>query len=223
MSNPYFITASTSLSAVETNKVLRQTYMLLSMTLLFSAMTAALSMALNAPPMGFVTLILYMGLLWATSAFQNSGLGILCVFALTGTLGFTLGPMLNFYLRTFHNGGQLVLTALGGTGMIFLGLSAYTLTTRKDFSYMAGFLMVGFMTLFVGSIAGIFFHLPLLQVLISCGFLLLSSGAILMQTSAIIHGGERNYIMATVSLYVSIFNIFVSLLQILGIFGGNRE
>lgn len=205
-----------SQSLLETNKVLRNTYLLLGLSILFSAATATLSMVTNAPPLGLGTFLLYFGLLFLTSALRNSPWGILCVFALTGTLGYTLGPLLNFYINQLSNGSQIVATALGGTGFVFLGLSAYTLTTRKDFSYLAGFLMIGFMIAFVAVIASLFFQMPLMHLMISCLFLALSSGAILMETSAIIHGGERNYIMATVSLYVSIFNIFVSLLHILG-------
>ncbi|MGD0960767.1 MAG: Bax inhibitor-1/YccA family protein [Methylomonas sp.] len=204
-----------------TNKVLRNTYLLLSMTLLFSAATAAAAMALDLPHPGLIiTLVGYFGLLFLTNKFSNSALGLIFVFALTGFMGMTLGPILNMYLHAFSNGHQLVLTALGGTGAIFLGLSAYALTTRKDFSFIAGFLISGVLVAFFAGIAALLFSIPALSLAVSALFVLLMSGMILFQTSQIIHGGETNYILATVSLYVSIFNLFTSLLQILGIFGG---
>lgn len=205
-----------------TNKVLRNTYALLSMTLLFSAGMAALAMMLNLPHPGMIiTLVGYFGLLFLTTKFSNSALGILFVFALTGFMGLTLGPILNMYLHAYANGEQLIMTALGGTGVIFLGLSAYALTTRKDFSFIAGFLMVGVMVAFFGGLAALLFSIPALSLAISAMFILLMSGMILFQTSEIIHGGETNYILATVSLYVSLYNLFTSLLQLLGIFGGD--
>ncbi|MGR8930016.1 MAG: Bax inhibitor-1/YccA family protein [Gammaproteobacteria bacterium] len=207
---------------LETNKVLKNTYLLLSMTLLFSAMMAAVAMTLGLPHPGMVvTLVGYFGLLFLTTKFRNSAWGIAFVFALTGFMGMTLGPILNFYLHAFTNGHQLVFTALGGTGVIFLGLSAYALTTRKDFSFMAGFLMVGVLVAFLSGLAAILFSMPALTLAVSAMFILLMSGMILFQTSAIIHGGETNYIMATVSLYVSLYNLFTSLLQLLGVFGGD--
>ena len=207
---------------LEVNKVLRNTYALLAMTLLFSAGTAGLSMALDLPHPGtIITLVVYFGLLFLTSKFSNSAWGILFVFALTGFMGLTLGPILNFYIHSIHNGGQLVMTALGGTGMIFFGLSAYALVSRKDFSFMGGMLMAGILVAFLASLATLFFPMPGLQIAVSAMFILLMSGMILFQTSEIIHGGENNYILATVTLYVSIFNLFLSLLQILGIFGGD--
>ena len=215
------VTHSTE-SALSTNKVLRNTYMLLSMTLLFSAVTAGLSMAFNLPHPGLIlTLVGYFGLLFLTNKFQNSGLGILFVFALTGFMGLTLGPILNAYIGAFSNGGQLVMTALGGTGVIFLGLSAYALTTQKDFSFMGGFLMCGILVAFLCSIGALLFSIPALSLGVSAMFIMLMSGMILYQTSEIIHGGETNYIMATVSLYVSLFNLFTSLLHLLGAFGGD--
>jgi modulator of FtsH protease len=204
-----------------TNKMLRNTYMLLSMTLLFSAMTAGAAMYLNLPHPGMVvTMIGYFGLLFLTSKFSNSGLGLVFVFALTGFMGLTLGPILTMYIQAFSNGHELIITALGGTGVIFLGLSGYALTTRKDFSFMAGFLMVGVLVAFLAGIGAIFFAIPALSLAVSAMFILLMSGMILFQTSAMIHGGETNYILATVSLYVSIYNLFLSLLQLLGVFSG---
>lgn len=203
-------------STLETNKVLRNTYTLLSMTLLFSALTAGGAMALNLPHPGLIiTLAGYFGLLFLTSKFRDTGLGIAFVFALTGFMGYTLGPILNSYLA-LANGGQLVMTAMGGTGAIFLGLSGYALTTRKDFSFMGGFLMVGILVAFMAGLGAFIFEMPALSLAVSSMFILLMAGLILYETSNIIHGGETNYIMATVTLYVSIFNLFTSLLHLLG-------
>ncbi|ANE54713.1 MULTISPECIES: Bax inhibitor-1/YccA family protein [Methylomonas] len=215
-------TTRSEAGVLATNKVLRNTYLLLAMTLLFSAATAGLSMALNLPHPGMiVSMVGYFGLLFLTTRFSNSAWGLLWVFALTGFMGMTLGPILNMYLHAFSNGHQLIMTALGGTGVIFLGLSGYALTTRKDFSFMAGFLMVGVLVAFFAGLAAVLFSVPALSLAVSAMFILLMSGMILFQTSEIIHGGETNYILATVSLYVSIYNLFVSLLQILGVFGGD--
>ncbi|WP_347987185.1 Bax inhibitor-1/YccA family protein [Methylomonas sp. AM2-LC] len=215
-------TVRSEAGVLATNKVLRNTYLLLSMTLLFSAATAATAMVLDLPHPGLIiTLVGYFGLLFLTNMFSNSALGLVFVFALTGFMGMTLGPMLNMYLHAFSNGHQLILTALGGTGVIFMGLSAYALTTRKDFSFIAGFLMVGVLVAFFAGIAALVFSIPALSLAVSAMFVLLMSAMILFQTSQIIHGGETNYILATVSLYVSIFNLFTSLLQLLGVFGGD--
>lgn len=209
-------------SILSTNKMLKNTYMLLSMTLLFSAMTAGLAMTLNLPHPGMiVTMIGYFGLLFLTTKFSNSSLGLIFVFALTGFMGLTLGPILNMYIKAFSNGHELIMTALGGTGVIFLGLSAYALTTRKDFSFLGGFLMVGILVAFLAGIGAVLFSMPALSLAVSAMFILLMSGMILFQTSAIVNGGETNYILATVSLYVSIYNLFLSLLQLLGVFGGD--
>ena len=215
------ITATRSESQIlATNKVLRNTYALLSMTLLFSAAAAGIAMVMNLPPFNpILTLVGYFGLLFATTKFSNSGLGLLFVFMLTGFMGLTLGPILNFYMAT-ANGSQLVMTALGGTGVIFLALSGYALTSRKDFSFMGGFLMVGILVAFLGGIAAMIFSMPIMSLVVSGMFVLLMSGLILYQTSDIIHGGETNYILATVTLYVSIYNLFLSLLHLLTAFGG---
>ena len=206
----------TQSGVLSTNKMVRNTYTLLSMTLAFSALTAGVSMALNLPPMGIiVTLVGYFGLLFLTTKFRDSGLGIAFVFALTGFMGLTLGPILNMYLA-LPNGSQVVMMAMGGTAAIFLGLSAYVMTTRKDFSFMGGFLVVGILVAFLAGLGAIFFEMPGLSLAVSAMFVLLMSGLILYQTSSIIHGGETNYIMATVTLYVSIFNLFTSLLHLLG-------
>jgi modulator of FtsH protease len=204
-----------------TNKVIRNTYTLLSMTLLFSALCAGIAVMINMPPMGIIiTLVGYFGLLFLTTKFRNSGLGLLFVFALTGFMGLTLGPIISMYL-SLPNGSQIVMTAMGGTGIIFLGLSGYALTTRKDFSFIGGFLMVGILVAFLAGIASMFLSMPGLSLAVSAMFVLLMSGLILYQTSQIVHGGETNYIMATVTLYISIYNLFLSLLHLLGAFSGN--
>jgi modulator of FtsH protease len=209
-------------SVLATNKVIRNTYTLLSMTLLFSALCAGAAVVMNMPPLGLIiTLVGYFGLLFLTSKFRNSGLGLLFVFALTGFMGLTLGPIISAYL-SLPNGSQIVMTAMGGTGVIFLGLSGYALTSRKDFSFMGGFLMVGILVAFLAGIASLFFSMPGLSLAVSAMFVLLMSGLILYETSQIVHGGETNYIMATVTLYVSIYNLFTSLLHLLGAFGGDE-
>jgi len=214
-------TARAQTAVLATNKVIRNTYMLLSMTLLFSALTAGTSMMLNLPHPGLLlTLGGYFGLLFLTSKFRDSSLGIVFVFALTGFMGYTLGPILNAYLA-LPNGGQVVMTAMGGTGVIFLGLSAYALNTRKDFSFMGGFLMVGILVAFLAGLGAMFFEMPALSLAVSSMFVLLMGGLILYETSNIIHGGETNYIMATVTLYVAIFNLFTSLLHLLGAMSNN--
>ncbi|MGB5306131.1 MAG: Bax inhibitor-1/YccA family protein [Gammaproteobacteria bacterium] len=211
----------TGQSVLATNKVIRNTYTLLSMTLLFSALCAAVAVQLNMPPLGFIiTLVGYFGLLFLTAKFRNSGLGLAFVFALTGFMGLTLGPIISAYL-SLPNGHQLVMTAMGGTGVIFLGLSGYALTTRKDFSFIGGFLFVGILVAFLAGIASLFLSMPGLSLAVSAMFVLLMSGLILYQTSQLVHGGETNYIMATVTLYVSIYNLFTSLLHLLGAFGGD--
>ncbi|MGE5318964.1 MAG: Bax inhibitor-1/YccA family protein [Hyphomicrobiaceae bacterium] len=215
--NPQVTTLGRSRSAaLSTNKVVRNTYMLLSMTLAFSAVTAGAAMALHLPHPGIIlTLVGYYGLLFLTTKFRDSGLGIAFVFGLTGFMGYTLGPILSAYLA-MPNGSQVVMMAMGGTAAIFLGLSAYALTSRKDFSFMGGFLMVGILVAFLAGLGAIFFHMPALSLAVSAMFVLLMSGLILYETSNIIHGGETNYIMATVTLFVAIFNLFTSLLSLLG-------
>ena len=203
-------------AAISANRVLRNTYMLLSMTLAFSALVAGVSVALKLPHPGIIiTLIGYFGLLFLTMKLRSSVWGLASVFALTGFMGYTLGPIIGHYLN-MPNGTQTVMTAMGGTAVIFLGLSMYAITTRKDFSFMGGFLMVGMLVAFAASLAGIFLQIPALSLAISAAMVLLMSGFILFETSNIIHGGETNYVMATVSLFVSIFNLFTSLLHLLG-------
>ena len=204
------------------NRVLRNTYWLLSLTLLFSAGAAAVTAALRLPHPGIViTLIGYFGLLFLTARLRDSGWGLLSVFALTGFMGYTLGPVISHYLA-MPNGHQVVMMAMGSTAAIFLGLSAYATTSRRDFSFMGGFLMTGIVVAFLAGLGAIFFEVPALALTVSAVFVLLMAGLILYQTSQIIHGGETNYIMATVTLYVSIFNLFTSLLHLLGMGGGDE-
>jgi modulator of FtsH protease len=209
-------------SALATNKVLRNTYMLLSATLIFSAAMAGVSIALRLPSFGpLVTIGGMFGLLFLTRKLSNSAGGIISVFAFTGFMGLTLGPLLSFYLESIPNGGELILTALGATGVIFLALSAYVLKTGKDFSFLGGFLMVGLIGVVVVMLLGWFLlDLSAYQMVISSVVVLLMGGFILFDTSRILHGGETNYIMATISLYLSIYNMFIHLLVLLG---GNRN
>lgn len=208
--------------SIATNRVLRNTYALLALTLLFSSVSAAITMALNLPHPGLVlTLVGYFGLLFLTTRYRNSGIGLAMVFALTGFMGYTLGPLLNAYL-SLPNGPQLVMTAFGGTGIIFLALSGYVLVSRKDFSFMGGFLMAGILVAFLAGLGAMFFDMAGLALAVSAMFVLLMAGLILYETSNIIHGGETNYIMATVTLYVAIYNLFTSLLHLLGAAGGQE-
>jgi len=214
---PVITSASTSLGAgVEINKVLRNTYMLLGMTLLFSAFTAGVAMAMQiSQTTALILSLVGFGLLFVVNKTADSGKGIVAVFAFTGVLGAALGPMLNYYIG-LANGPGLIMQALGGTAIVFFALSAYVLTTRKDFSFMGGFLMVGMIVAVVASIALIFFNVPAASMALSALIVLLMSGFILFDTSRIIHGGETNYIRATVSLYLDIYNLFTSLLHLLG-------
>lgn len=222
--NPEYVIVSAKEATLTVNQVLRKTYFLLSLTLLFSAFIALVTMTGFLPyPGPAVTLIGMFGLMFLAQALRDSKWALSAVFAFTGFMGYALAPLLGMYLHSYTNGGKLIITALGGTGVIFLTLSLYALITRKDFSYMAGFLFVAISTAFLASIASLFLNIPILPILVSCAFVLISSGLILFQTSQIIHGGERNYIMATISLYVSLFNLFVSLLNILSFFGGGRR
>lgn len=213
----YSTTTRPAVAAESMNRVLRNTYALLSMTLLFSAVMAGVSMALNWPHPGIMfTLIGYFGLLFLTTKLRNSGWGILSVFALTGFMGATLGPILNMYIYMFANGTEIIMMALGGTGVIFLSMSGLALTTKRDFSFMGKFLSVGILVAFVAMLGNIFFNFQPLALAISSMVLFLASGIILWQTQQIIRGGETNYIMATVTLFVMMFNLFTSLLHLLG-------
>lgn len=205
---------------ISRHKVLRQTYTLLAMTLLFSAVMAGVSMAIAPPPMVAMgsSIVAIVILMFVLPRFEDQAAGLGIVFLATGMLGFGLGPLLNAYL-SLPGGSTIVATALGGTGAIFLGLSAYVLTTKRDFSFMGGFLMVGLMVLFGAIILSLFVNMPALSLAISGAMVLLMSGFILFDTSRIINGGETNYIRATVSLFINIFNLFTSLLHLLGVMG----
>ena len=206
-------------SLLSTHVVLRNTYMLLGLTLIFSGITAAFAMVTGATmPSGISGALFFFvgayGLLFLTQSLRNSAWGLLSIFAFTGFMGYTLGPLLNAVMQ-MSNGSDIIMTSLGGTGLTFVGLSAYALTTKKDFSFLTGFVVAGCIVAMVAIIAGIFIHAPAFHLAISAGIMLLSCALILWHTSAIIHGGERNYIMATIGLYLQIYNLFVSLLHIL--------
>ncbi|QIB67782.1 Bax inhibitor-1/YccA family protein [Kineobactrum salinum] len=208
-------------SLVSTNKVLKNTYMLLGMTLLFSAVTAGISMAVGLPQGAALVLMLVgFGLLFVVHKMADTSKGLLAIFAFTGVMGASIGPMLNHYLA-MPGGPALVMQALGGTALVFFGLSAYALTSRKDFSFMGGFLMVGLLVAVVAMIANIFLAIPALSLTISAAVIMIMSGLILFDTSRIINGGETNYIRATVSLYLSIYNLFIHMLHLLTAFGGD--
>lgn len=208
-------------SVLSTNKVLKNTYMLLSMTLVFSAMTAGISMAMGLGHGAALILTLVgFGLLFVVNRMADSSKGLIAIFAFAGVMGASIGPMLNHYLA-MPGGPQLVMQALGGTALVFFGLSAYALTTRKDFSYMGGFLMVGLLVAIVAMIANIFLAIPALSLTISAAVVMIMSGLILFDTSRIINGGETNYIRATVSLYLDIYNLFIHLLHLLTALGGD--
>ena len=211
----------TGVSEAEVSKLFRNTYALLAMTLAFSSIVAMVSMAMNLPRPGLIVMLVgFYGLLFLTSKFRDSVWGLVLTFVFTGFLGYTTGPILTYYL-SMPNGGSLVAMALGMTAMVFFGLSAYAITTRKDFSFLSGFIMAGFVVLLCAIVASIFMDISGLSLAISAGFVLFSSAVILYQTSSIIHGGEDNYIMATITLFVSIYNLFLSLLHLLGAFGGD--
>ena len=218
MNQNYSTVSQRSTSAIATNKVLRNTYLLLSMTLLFSGFTAALSMFMNTPPMTYLISVIggMVIAMFVLPRFANSPAGIGIVFLITGMLGFGLGPVLSMY-ASLPNGGNIITLSLGGTGVIFMGLSAYALATKKDFSFLGGFLMVGFLLVLLAALANIFLQIPAMSLMISAVVIMIMSGFILYDTSRIIHGGETNYVLATIGLYMTIFNIFISLLQILGI------
>jgi len=215
------ITASSRESALATNKVLRNTYALLSMTLLFSAITAYIAIASNAAPVSFILqIVVLFGTLFALHKFQNSIWSIPLVFFFTGFLGYSAGPIVNFYL-SMANGGEIVTTALSMTGITFLGLSAYAVSSRKDFSFLGGFLMIGLILVIVSSIANIFFAIPALSLAISGVGVLVFSGFILYDTGRMVNGGETNYVMMTVSLYLNIYNLFMMLLHLTGALSGD--
>ncbi|WP_439256612.1 Bax inhibitor-1 family protein [Lonepinella sp. BR2271] len=207
-------------SLLQTHKVLRNTYFLLSLTLAFSAIVAYISMSLNLPRPGIIVMLVgFYGLLFLTNALANSAAGIFAVFAFTGFLGYTIGPILNAYVGAGLS--DAIVLALGGTAATFFACSAYVLTTKKDMSFLSGMMFALFIVLLIGMVANIFLNMPALHVAMSALFVLFSAGGILFETSNIIHGGETNYIRATVSLFVSIYNLFISLLNLLGIFRGD--
>jgi len=202
-------------SLLSTHKVLRNTYFLLSLTLAFSALVATASTLLQLPSPGLIlTLVGMYGLMFLTYRLADKPSGLIATFAFTGFLGYILGPILNSYLSAGM--GDVIGMALAGTALVFVGCSAYVLTTRKDMSFLGGMLMAGVIVVLVAMVANIFLQITALHLAISGVFILISSGAILYETSNIIRGGETNYVRATVSLYVSIYNIFISLLSILG-------
>jgi modulator of FtsH protease len=213
--------AAAGVANAQTTRVLRNTYALLSMTLLFSAAVAAAGVALKLPAPGLlITLVGYFGLLFAVHKLRNSGWALPAVFALTGFMGYTLGPVLARTL-TLPGGAQTIVLALAATGATFLALSAYVLSTRRDFSFMGGFLFAGMVVALLAGLGAVFFQMPALGLAVSAMVALLSAGLILFETSRIVNGGETNYVMATVGLYVSIFNLFTSLLSLFGFGGGD--
>ena len=220
MNSPMFSRTTSQESALQTNKVLRNTYALLSMTLLWSAVVAGISMAMNLPRPGLIIMLVgFYGLLFLTEKNRDNSMGLVFTFLFTGFLGYTIGPLLNAYIGAGM--GDVVLTALGGTALSFLAASAYALTTKRDLSMMGGLMLSLFVVLVVGMIASIFIQSTILHLALSSLFIVFSTMAILMTTQGIIRGGETNYISATVTLYVSIYNIFISLLSILGIMGND--
>ncbi|OUS26038.1 BAX inhibitor protein [Gammaproteobacteria bacterium 45_16_T64] len=220
--NPYAAPELTGQQdSVAINKVLRNTYMLLGMTIIFSSIVAGVAMAMNAPyPNIIVLLVGFYGLLFAIHKTQNSPMGLVLTFVFTGFLGYTLGPIFNMFL-SIPGGSNIITMALGMTGMTFLSLSAYAVVSKKDFSFLTGFLTAGFWIILVAVIANIFLQMPVLSLAISGFFVLFSSAMILWQTGQIINGGERNYVLATISLYVSIYNLLLSLMSILTAFSGD--
>ncbi len=223
MNRPVELVQQRSTGAVlETNKVLKNTYALLSVTLMFSAFMAYIAMHMEMPAfMPMVASLGALGLIWLVlPRTANSAAGIGVVFAITGLLGFGLGPILNQYLQ-LTNGSQLIMTSLGGTGVIFFALSGYALVSRRDFSFMGGLLFAGMVLILIAALANIFLEIPALSLAISAIVILIMSGFILYDTSRIINGGETNYILATVGLYLSLYNIFVNLLALLGALSGD--
>ena len=228
MRNNYRNSQSTvfrSESVIATNKVLRNTYMLLSLTVLFSAFAAFIAMSTSAAPMSPLLLIIgYFAILFGIRACQNNGFGVILTFALTGLLGYSVGPMLNLYIKTFSNGSELILMALGSTGLIFLLISAFALNPKRNLMSWGKGLFIGAMVIFAASLVNmLFLRLPALQLGLSVVFSFISGGIIMWQTNSIVHGGEKNYINATVTLYISLFNIFITLLQLFGVMGGSRD
>ena len=209
---------------LETNKVLKNTYLLLSLTLMFSALTAAFSIAASVPAINpILTLVVYFGLLFGVQATKDSSTGLVLTFVLTGFLGLTIAPILNFYLTTFSNGAELIMMSLGATGAIFLGLSVIAMNLNRDFTKLGSFLAVGSIVCLVAIIVNLFLQMPAIHLALSLMIAFISGGMILWQTNQIIQGGEKNYITATVTLYISILNLFLTILQFLTMFAGRRD
>ena len=207
-------------SLLSTHKVLRNTYFLLGLTMAFSAVVAYISMSLNLPYPNFIVLLVgFYGLLFVTNRLANSAWGILAAFAFTGFMGYTIGPILNMYVARGME--DLIMLAFAGTAIVFFACSAYVLTTKKDMSFLSTAIFSLFIVLLLGIVASFFFQIPALAVGISALFVVFSTMTILYETSNIIHGGETNYIRATVSIYVSIYNLFISLLRLLSIFSSD--
>ena len=214
-------TVNTSAAA---NAVARNTYFLLALTLMFSALMATYALVTQAAPMNIVLLLAgFIGLPMLTARLSKSAWGLLGIFLFTGFTGYSIGPILNMYIHGFTNGSAMVGTALGATSVIFMGLTLYAWVSKENFSYLGGFIAIASIAAFVASLAGFFFQIPLLQLVVSGVFAVVSAGYILYTTSAIIHGGENNYILATMTLYIAVFNLFMSLLRILSFFSGNRS
>lgn len=216
MNHDPIVSRNTSeISILQSNKVLRNTYALLSMTLLWSALVAVVAMSLELPRPGLIIMLVgFYGLLYLTEKNRNNGMGLVFTFLFTGFLGYTTGPILNLYLGAGM--GDVIVTALGGTAIAFMAASVYALTTKRDLSFLNGMMLACFVVLIVGMIANIFLQMPMLYLSMSALFILFSVGAILLTTQQIVRGGETNYISATISLYVAIYNLFISLLNILG-------
>ncbi len=216
MNSPMVSRTSTQQGVMQTNKVLRNTYFLLSMTLLWSAVVAGFSMAMNLPRPGLIIMLVgFYGLLFLVEKNRNNSMGLVFTFLFTGFLGYTIGPILSMYIGAGM--GDVVMTALGGTALAFLGSSAYALTTKRDLSFLNGMMMAGFVVILIAMVANLFLQMPALYLAMSGMFILFSTGAILLTTQQIVRGGETNYISATITLYVSIYNLFISLLSILGV------
>lgn len=216
--------ASRSRSQISENTVLKNTYMLLGMTFCFSGIMALVSLMMNAGPMNpLLWLAVMFGLQYATVANSQTAWGIPMIFAFTGFMGYSIGPIIALYLGAYSNGSELVFTSLGATGVIFFALSGYVIANGKDYSYMGGMLFVAILVAFMAGIGAMLFNMPMLSIVVSGAFALISSGLILFHTSEIVHGGERNYILATMSIFIAIYNLFLSLLRILAFFAGNRD
>ena len=213
-----------SRSQLSENTVLKNTYMLLGMTFCFSSIMALVSLMTNAAPINpLLWLAIVFGLQYATIANSQTAWGIPMIFAFTGFMGYSIGPIIALYLGVYSNGSELVFTSLGATGIIFFALSGYVLASGKDYSYMGGMLFIAILVAFMAGIGAMLFNMPMLSIMVSGAFALISSGLILFHTSEIVHGGEKNYILATMSIFIAIYNLFLSLLRILAFFAGNRD